>query len=162
MDKITRIVAAHLSFQIDSGAEAVVLFDSWAGALTLEDYERYAAPWSKRVLDQLKGKAPRVHFAGHADHLLEAASSMGAEAVAIDHRTDIAGAFERVGDSVIQGNLDPAVLLSSPEEVTRRTNALLKAVDGRPGHVLNLGHGVFKPTDPACVGAFVDAAKNFG
>ena len=162
MDKLADIVAAHLEFQIDSGAEAVVLFDSWAGSLTREDFDRHAAPWSKRVLDRLAGKAPRIAFAGHSDHLLESVAALGADAVAIDHRTDVAGAFERVGDQAIQGNLDPGVLLSSPAEVTRRTKALLEAVGGRPGHVLNLGHGVFKTTDPACVGAFVDAAKNAG
>jgi len=159
MDKLARIVAAHLEFQIEAGAEAVVLFDSWAGSLTREDYERHAAPWSKRVLDHLKGKAPRIAFAGQADHLLESVAALDPDAVAIDHRTDLAGAFERVGARAVQGNLDPGVLLSTPAEVTRRTRALLDAAAGRPGHVLNLGHGVFKTTDPACVAAFVAAAR---
>ncbi len=79
--------------------------------------------------------------------------------MAIDHRSDIAGAFARAAGKAIQGNLDPAVLLAPPAEVARRTHALLDRVDGRAGHVLNLGHGVLKQTDPASVGAFVRAAK---
>ena len=98
-----------------------------------------------------------------ADHLLEDLAGLGADAVAIDHRTDIAGAFERTGGSVaIQGNFDPAALFAPPDEVARRTHALLDRVDGRAGHVLNLGHGVMKETDPECVGAFVRAAQEHG
>ena len=162
MTKLTDAVADHLAYQITSGAEAVVLFDTWAAALTVEDYRRYAKPWSQKVLDRLRGKAPRVAFAGAADHLVEELASLRPDGVAIDYRTDIKGAFDRVGSEIaIQGNLDPGALLSTPEEVTRRTRELLERVAGRPGHVLNLGHGVFKTTDPACVGAFVDAAKEY-
>jgi len=161
MDRLATTVAAHLRFQIESGAEAVVLFDTWASALTRGDYLRYAAPWSRRVLAEIEGLAPRVVFGGAADHLLEDLAGLGAEAVAVDHRTDLARAFERVGDSVaLQGNLDPGVLLSTPREVERRTRALLESVAGRPGHVLNLGHGVLKTTDPDCVAAFVNTAHS--
>ena len=121
---------------------------------------RCTAPWSRRILQEIEGIAPRIVFGGAADHLLDDLARLGAEAVSIDHRTDIAGAFERVGGRVaLQGNLDPGVLLSSPDEVRRRTRELLDAVGDRPGHVLNLGHGVFKTTDPDCVAAFVDTAK---
>jgi uroporphyrinogen decarboxylase len=84
----------------------------------------------------------------------------GAEAVALDWRADIGAAFDRHGGRVaLQGNLDPSILLATPEEVTRRTRALLDVVAGRPGHVLSLGHGVIKETDPECVAAFVQCAK---
>ena len=90
-------------------------------------------------------------------------AGLGCEAVAVDYRTDLVRAFERTGGRVaLQGNLDPAALLAPPEEVTRRTLAILDAVAGRPGHVLNLGHGVIKHTDPECVGAFVRAAQEYG
>ena len=80
--------------------------------------------------------------------------------MSVDHRTDLVGAFERVGDRVaLQGNLDPACLLSTPEDVAGRTRRLLEAVGDRPGHVLNLGHGVLKTTHPDCVAAFVETAQ---
>lgn len=159
LDKLAVAVAAHLRFQVESGAEAVVLFDTWAGSLTRHDYNSLAAPWSARVLRELEGVAPRILFCGASDHLLDDMVELGADALSLDYRTDIAHAFARFGDRVaLQGNLDPGALLSTPEDVAQRTQALLAAVDGRPGHVLNLGHGVFKTTDPASVAAFVDTA----
>jgi uroporphyrinogen decarboxylase len=160
MDKLAAQVAAHLRYQIECGAEAVVLFDTWAGSLTRPDYLRYSAPWSRRVVRDIAGLAPCIAFAGEADHLLEDLVQLGADAVSLDHRTSLKQAFVRTRDSVaLQGNLDPAALFASPAEVARRTHALLSEVDGRAGHVLNLGHGVFKDTEPDCVAAFVDAAK---
>lgn len=160
LGKLEAAVIAHLRYQIDCGAEAVVLFDTWAGSLTREDYARYAAPWTRRVLAALAGRAPRIVFAGAADHLLEDLADLGAEAISVDHRTDLASAFARTGRRVaLQGNLDPGVLLATPEEVARRTRALLASVGGELGHVLNLGHGVLRTTDPECVAAFVDAAR---
>ncbi|MEO6710075.1 MAG: uroporphyrinogen decarboxylase [Planctomycetota bacterium] len=160
MDKLAATVTAHLAYQIECGAEAVVLFDTWASALGREDYQRYAMPWSKRILESLPAGTPRVVFAGAADHLLLELASLPAEALAIDHRTSIDSTFRRFGEQrALQGNLDPAVLLATPEEVHRRTRALLKEVGGRAGHILNLGHGVIKDTDPACVAAFVAAAR---
>jgi len=162
LDRLAVVVARHLRYQLDCGAEAVVLFDTWAAALTAEDYRRYSAPWSKRVVDELGDGAPRVVFGGAADHLLEDLAALGAEAVAVDHRTSLVDAFERTGGRVaLQGNFDPMALFAAPEEVARRTRALLDAVDGRPGHVLNLGHGVLKQTAPECVGAFVKTALEY-
>ena len=160
MDKLAAQVIAHMKFQVASGAEAVVLFDTWAGSLTRTDYQKYAAPWTKRVVDGLAGVAPRVLFAGESGHFLDDLFAFGAEGVALDHRTSLSEAFTRAnGRCALQGNFDPAALFAAPDEVFRRTNALLDEVGGRPGHVLNLGHGVFKDTDPECVGAFVRAAK---
>ena len=162
MDKLSATVASHLTFQIEHGAEVVVLFDTWASALGREDYLRYAQPWSQRVLEALPPGTPRIVFAGASDHLLDDLATLPAEALAIDHRTSIDAAFHRFGDRrALQGNLDPAALLATPQEVHRRTLKLLEEVGGRAGHILNLGHGVIKDTDPACVAAFVAAAKEF-
>ncbi len=159
MDKLSEVVVDHLRFQVQSGAEVVMLFDSWAASLTREDYRRYAMPWSMRVIEALEGHAPRIAFAGAAGHLFEEQIELGAEAVAVDHRVDMRGALNQAAGRVaLQGNLDPAVLLASPEEVAKRTHALLENVGGRPGHILGLGHGVLKLTDPECVTAFVEAA----
>jgi uroporphyrinogen decarboxylase len=161
LEKLASIVAQHLAFQAASGAEALVLFDTWAGSLTREDYRRYAAPWTRRVVEELAGRAPLVLFAGQAEHLFEDLVAFGTAAVAVDQRMELAQAFERArGRCALQGNLDPGALLASPDEVARRTRALLASVAGRPGHVLNLGHGVLPPTDPECVAALVEAARN--
>lgn len=162
MDKLTSVVASHLSYQIECGAEVVVLFDTWASSLSREDYLRFAQPWSRQVLEALPRGTPRIVFAGAGDHLLDDLALLPAEALAIDHRTSIDAAFRRFGDRrALQGNLDPAVLLATPQEVHRRTLALLREVGGRAGHILNLAHGVIKDTDPACVAAFVAAAKEY-
>ncbi len=160
MDKLATVVGWHLQYQVECGADAVVLFDTWAGALTREDYLQHVVPWSRKALQPVSGLAPRLAFVRDGSHLLDDVVSLGVEGVALDWRTDIADAFARHGGRVaLQGNLDPAALLASPEEVARRTRALLDAVGGRPGHVLALGHGVLKETDPECVAAFVQCAK---
>ncbi|HED65705.1 MAG TPA: uroporphyrinogen decarboxylase [Planctomycetes bacterium] len=160
MDKLATIVAAHLRFQVESGADVVMLFDTWAASLTAEDYRRYAMPWSKRIVDELAGVAPRIVFGGGAPHLVPEQVELGAEGVGLDHRLDIGEAFDRYGDRVaLQGNLDPGVLLAGPDEVKRRARAILDAVGGRPGHILGLGHGVLKTTDPDAVAAFVETAR---
>lgn len=160
MDKLTQVVIDHLRFQVESGAEVVMLFDSWAASLTGEDYRRYAMPWSRRVLQALEGLAPRITFAGAAGHLFEDQIELGAEAVAVDHRMNLRQALDVASGRVaLQGNLDPALLLASPDEVTRRTRNLLESVRDQPGHILGLGHGVLRLTDPDCVAAFVDAAR---
>jgi uroporphyrinogen decarboxylase len=137
-----------------------VLFDTWAASLPRADYLRYAAPWTRRIVLELAASAPLVIFGGAADHLLDDLLDMGAAGVALDHRTSISRAFQRAASRcALQGNFDPAALFASPDEVARRTHALLDEVKGQAGHVLNLGHGVFKDTDPDCVGAFVRAAQ---
>lgn len=160
--KLADMVAEHLAFQVDHGAEAVVLFDTWAGELTREDYLRFCAPYSQRALESVAGRVPRMAFVRSGGHMLDDVADVGAEALALDWRVDIRDAFDRFGDRLaLQGNLDPAVLLGPPEEVTRRTVALLDRVDGRPGHVLALGHGVMRWTQPEAVEAFVQAARSW-
>ena len=162
MEKLTATVTAHLRYQAASGAEALVLFDTWAGSLTREDFQRFSAPWIRKILAELESVAPRVLFAGAADHLFEDLVDLGADAVSVDHRTDLGRAFERSGGRVaLQGNLDPGALLSTPEDVERRTKSLLAAAGGRPGHILNLGHGVLKTTNPECVATFVRTAQSW-
>ncbi len=163
MDKLALVVGRHLRYQIECGAQAVVLFDTWAGALTVEDYERHAAPWTARALAPASGLAPRMGFIRDGGHLLDALVSLGVEAVALDWRSDLGAALARHGGRVaLQGNLDPAALLAPPEEVARRARALRAEAAGRPGWIASLGHGVLKETDPACVAAFVEAVRSGG
>lgn len=160
MGKLADAVAAHLEYQVDAGAEAVVLFDTWAGDLSRADYERFAAPFSRRALESTRGKAPRVAFVRAGMHLLDSVAELGTEGMALDWRVDLDDAFRRFGDRLaLQGNLDPTVLLAHPDEVRRRTQEVLAAAAGRPGHILALGHGVLKWTDPEAVAAFVETAR---
>jgi uroporphyrinogen decarboxylase len=160
LDRLSAIISAHLLFQHAAGAEALVLFDTWAGTLTREDYARYARPWTARVVAAVAPRVPLVLFAGQAEHLFDDQVALAPAGVAVDHRSNLAQAFERASGRVaLQGNLDPGILLASPDEVRRRTRALLESVRGRPGHVLNVGHGVLPATDPDCVAAFVDCVR---
>ena len=160
MKKLAATVAAHLAYQVKCGARMLVLFDTWAGQLAADDYKMFVAPWTRIVLQAVAGSVPRMVFVRGGGHLLDDVVAEGPEAIALDWRVPIGQAFERWGDKVaIQGNLDPAALLCSPDEVRHRARAILRAVDGRPGHILSLGHGVMKQTDPEAVAAFVAAAK---
>ncbi len=160
LDKLAEMVARHLEYQVNCGAEVVVLFDTWASQLGRDEYLRSAAPWSRAALGSVRGKVPVIAFAGHADHLVEDLAELPIEGLALDHRTDLPAAFERTKQRVaLQGNFDPSLLLGTPESVFAKTQTLLATVEDRPGHVLNLGHGVLKETNPECVGAFVRAAQ---
>jgi uroporphyrinogen decarboxylase len=160
LERLSAMVAEHLAFQHEKGAEALVLFDTWASTLTREDYRRYAAPWTARVVEAVGERVPLVLFAGQAEHLFDDLCDFGPAAVAVDHRSELGAAFERArGRCALQGNLDPGALLATPSEVARRTRALLESVRGRRGHVLNVGHGVLPATDPDCVAAFVESAR---
>jgi len=162
LERLSEVVTRHLLYQAESGADALVLFDTWAGTLTREDYRRFAEPWTRRIVAKVMPRAPLVIFAGQAEHLLETQLALGATGVAVDHRTSLAHAFELArGRCALQGNFDPGALFLPPEEVARRTRALLESVRGQRGHVLNVGHGVLPPTDPESVGAFVTTAREF-
>ncbi len=163
LDKLADVVSAHLRFQIESGADAVVLFDTWAGDLDRDDYREFAAPASVRALAGTEGLAPRMAFVRGSMHLLDEVASLGTEGMVLDWRSDIGEAFDRYGDRLaLQGNLDPTVLLGPPDLVRERTRKLLAKVGGRPGHILALGHGVIKETDPEAVAAFVETARAAG
>jgi uroporphyrinogen decarboxylase len=160
MGKLAETSGRHLAFQASRGAQAVVLFDTWAGTLGREDYLRYALPHSKRALEIVGDAVPRIHFVLNGQHVLEDIVAAGSEAVAVDWRVSIADCIGTWGDKVaFQGNLDPSILLGTPELVVQRTREILDAVGGRAGHVMGLGHGVHKETDPECVAAFVDTVK---
>lgn len=161
MDKLAQAVGDHLRYQIECGCDAVVLFDTWAGLLARNDYLRFAAPWTKKVLDAIAGLAPRVVFVRDGGHVLGDVVDLGPEGVALDWRISLKAALDQYGDRVaVQGNLDPAALLAPPAEVYRRAKALIAEAAGRPGYILSLGHGVLKETDPESVAAFVAAARD--
>jgi uroporphyrinogen decarboxylase len=156
MEKLTDITVGFLRVQLDAGVDAIQVFDSWAGTLSLENYRSYVQPHSARIFTALADYGvPMTHFGVGTAELLGAMSEVGASVVGVDWRTSLAEAAVRVQpDTALQGNLDPVVLLAGWPVVQRAARAVVedgrRAVDaGAAGHVFNLGHGVLPETDPA-------------
>jgi uroporphyrinogen decarboxylase len=148
MDTVAEVLARYLRAQIAAGVDVVQLFDSWAGALAPEDYERAVLPYTRRVFAALGSEVPRIHFATGNPALLPLLADADCEAVSVDWRLPLDEAWERIGfDRAIQGNLDPAVCLAPWRVVEKRARDVLRRAAGRPGHVFNLGHGVLPDTD---------------
>jgi uroporphyrinogen decarboxylase len=146
--KLAATMAGYLKAQVAAGASAVQLFDSWAGALAVDDYEARVLPQTRAIFDELKSlDVPRIHFGTDTAALLESITSTGPDIVSLDWRVPLDAGWKRVGlDRGIQGNLDPAVLLGPPDLVRARARDILRRAGGRPGHIFNLGHGVLPST----------------
>ena len=148
MDTLVEVLARYLREQVSSGVDVVQIFDSWAGVLSPEDYQRSVLPWSARLFASLAGMGvPRIHFATGNPALLPLLGSVDCEAVSVDWRQPLDVAWQSIGDRAIQGNLDPAICLSPWPVVEERALEVLRRAGGRPGHVFNLGHGVLAETD---------------
>jgi uroporphyrinogen decarboxylase len=143
-------IIAYLSAQIDAGAQAVQVFDSWVGYVSPRDYERSVLPHTKRVIDALKTKGvPVIYFPNGAASMLDLAAQAGGDVIGVDWRIDIADAFDIVGPGrAVQGNIDPIALFAPDDALEAIVVDILEAVGDRPGHVFNLGHGIQKTTDP--------------
>ncbi|MCW2795541.1 uroporphyrinogen decarboxylase [Nocardioides sp.] len=149
MRKIAGISAAYLEVQVEAGASAVQLFDSWAGALTPQDYEAFVMPHSARVLERAGALGvPRIHFGVGTANLLGLMGEAGADVVGVDWRTPLASAIPLVGDRVVQGNLDPTLVFAPTDLMTSRAAEIIEAGRAARGHIFNLGHGVIPATDP--------------
>jgi uroporphyrinogen decarboxylase len=149
MRKIADMSAAYLEVQVAAGASAVQLFDSWAGALTPDDYARHVMPHSARVLARAgELGVPRIHFGVGTANLLGLMGEAGADVVGVDWRTPLAAAIPVVGDRGVQGNLDPTLVFAPTEVMLARAAEVIEAGRAARGHVFNLGHGVLPDTDP--------------
>ena len=149
MRKISGIAAAYLEVQVDAGASAVQLFDSWAGAVTREDYRTHVQPWSAQVLEQIGATGvPRIHFGVGTGEILDLMGEAGADVVGVDWRVPLSAGIERAGGRAVQGNLDPTLVFAPTEVMLDRAAQVLDAGAAAPGHIFNLGHGVIPSTDP--------------
>jgi uroporphyrinogen decarboxylase len=152
MSRLTDIAIASIRSQLNAGASAFQLFDSWAGALSRSDYQRFVLPHSRKVFHELASShpaAPGIHFGVGCDHLLELMQSAGAAVIGLDWRTSISEARQRLGaHTVVQGNLDPALVLGGGDLALAAADRVVLDNAGHAGHVFNLGHGVDPASDP--------------
>ncbi len=157
LDRLADIAIASLRSQVEAGARAVQLFDSWAGALTRTDYERYVMPASAKVFAAVADLGvPRIHFGVATGELLDLMGEAGAEVIGVDWRVPLEEARRRVGPKkALQGNLDPTALFAPWPELEARVLDVLTRNAGHPGHIFNLGHGVLPDTDPDAVAEVV-------
>ena len=159
MDRLSEMSITFIDVQLRHGAQAFQLFDSWAGALSAAAYERFVLPHSTRVFAELADRhpgVPGIHFGIGCDHLLELMYSAGPQIIGLDWRTSIQSARTRLGpDTVVQGNLDPALVLAGTEVALAGTRDVLTDNAGHAGHIFNLGHGVQPDTDPGVLAEIV-------
>ena len=146
-EKLSTIVADYLVAQIDAGVDAVQVFDSWVGTLDATDYREFALPHTKAIFDAVGDRVPTIHFGTGTATILEELRNAGGDVIGADWRIPIDEAWDRIGpDRGVQGNLDPTLLLGPPERMLRQADAILERIDGRPGHIFNLGHGILPST----------------
>jgi uroporphyrinogen decarboxylase len=161
LDKIADAIILYLNAQIEAGAQVVQLFDSWAGELSQADYERFALPYQQKIFESLNRQSvPVILYINGCGIFLEKMATSGADVLSIDWRIDLKEARNRIGERLtIQGNLDPCILLTTPEIITARAKDLIEA-GGGARHILNLGHGILPMTPVENARAFIQAAKS--
>ena len=152
--RLAELTAAFLRLQVEAGAGAVQLFDSWAGALSPRDYADYVAPHSAAALGGVTG-VPKIHFGVGTGELLAAMGKAGADVVGVDWRVPLDAAAARVGDRSVQGNLDPTAVFAPQDVVAEQVRDVLRRGRAARGHIFNLGHGVLPSTDPAVLARIV-------
>lgn len=158
LDLLAEIALSSLLAQVDAGARAVQVFDSWVGGLSPDAYARFVLPSARRIFDGLRAlSVPSIHFGVGTGELLSLMGLAGANVVGVDWRVPLDIARQRVGQGrAVQGNLDPAVCLAAWPVVAREVRSVLKSAGSAPGHIFNLGHGVLPSTDPGILKAVVD------
>lgn len=157
MSLIARGLVKYLNAQIDAGAQAVQLFDSWVGCLTPDDYREFVLPHSRTVIKGVKPGVPVIHFGTGTGALLELMREVGGDIIGLDWRVRLDEAWQRIGHDVgVMGNLDPVALFAGREALRTQTKRILDQAAGQPGHVFNLGHGILPETPVENVIALVE------
>jgi len=158
MSLISRALVKYLNAQIEAGAQAVQLFDSWVGTLSPDDYRQYAMPHTRNVVEGIKTGTPVIHFGTGTGALLELMRQAGGDVIGLDWRVRLDEGWKRVGhDVAVMGNLDPVALFANPDPLRAQAGKILEQAGGRPGHIFNLGHGILPETPVEHVIALVDA-----
>jgi uroporphyrinogen decarboxylase len=158
LDKLARMVSLHLRAQVESGANAIQLFESWGGILSPRDYLEYCFPYQQRIFEELADlHVPRIIFGTGMSSVLEQMKRTGAEVIGLDWRIELDEARRRLGEATaVQGNLDPCCLFMSEVDLEQRIAEIVRQAGASGGHIFNLGHGILPPTDPARARFLVD------
>lgn len=166
LDKLARAVVLYLNAQIAAGAQAVMVFDTWGGALSTPAYREFSLRYMQQIVEGVRKdnegrRVPSILFTKGGGQWLELIADTGCDAAGLDWTTDIGAARRRVGDRIaLQGNMDPAVLLAAPERIREEVASILTAFGPHAGHVFNLGHGITPDVDPENAGAFIEAVHS--
>jgi len=157
MSLLGRALSKYLNAQIDAGAQAVQLFDSWVGCLSPDDYREFVLPHTQYVIQNVQSGVPVIHFGTGTGALLELMSEAGGNVIGLDWRVNLNDGWQRIGeDKAVMGNLDPVSLFASQEVIRSKAKQILEFARGRPGHIFNLGHGILPETPVDNVIALVD------
>jgi uroporphyrinogen decarboxylase len=163
LDKIVTVLEQYCRLQVLAGADVIQIFDSWVGSLALADYRDYAFEASKRLVRSVQAMGvPVIYFGVETAGLLTEMASTGADVIGLDWRQPLDVGWNAVGHShAVQGNLDPITLFAPQEVIQLRVNEILRAANGRPGHIFNLGHGIVPTTPVENVQAVVKMVREF-
>jgi len=163
MGKIVDVMAPFAQLQVTAGARAIQVFDSWVGALGSDDYVRYAAPYSRALIERIRSAGvPVIHFGTGASGFFKELHAAGGDVMGVDWRINIDQAWMDISyRSAIQGNLDPVALFAPLHELRAKVHELLKRTGTRPGHIFNLGHGILPETPVEHVRAVVEMVREF-
>ena len=161
MEKLIEVLAAYSEEQVRGGADALQIFDSWVGCLSVEDYRRYALPHTRKLMQRLKKTGvPVIYFGTDTATLLPAMKETGAQVIGVDWRMPLDLGWKSLNyEGAVQGNLDPVTLFADQKELRARTQAILSQAGGRPGHIFNLGHGILQETPVENVIALVNFVR---
>ncbi len=159
---LSEVIARYLKAQVEAGADAVQIFDSWGGILSRHDYRRWSAQPVGKILDRLKSlNVPRILFVNNVAPYLDIVNELDCEVVGIDYRVDLAAAAAALPNKAIQGNLDPSVLFNQPEVVIKRTTEILDSISNPDRLIFNLGHGIQPKTPIESVQALVETVHKY-
>jgi uroporphyrinogen decarboxylase len=161
MALIARALSRYLNAQIEAGAQAVQLFDSWVGCLSPDDYREYVLPHTREVIRNIKPGVPVIHFGTGTATLLSLMREAGGDVIGLDWRVRLDEAWASLGDVAVMGNLDPISLFADADFVRAQAKRILDQAGGRPGHIFNLGHGILPETPVENVIALVEAVHEF-
>ena len=156
MSLLTDQVIAYLQYQVDAGVQALQLFDSWVGCLSPQDYRDRALPYTQRVIEAVKGQVPIIHFGTGAAGFMDLMHEAGADVLGFDWRTPMRSTWDRLGCTGAQGNMDPIALCADRRTVEQKAQDVLDEIDGKAGHIFNLGHGIVPQTPVDNAKALVD------
>ena len=165
LEKLTQASADYLIMQAQAGADALMLFDSWASLLNPEDYQKFSLQYVKKIIKKVRLSYPNIpiiYFAKGVDPYLEMMPSAGMDALGLDWSSSIDQAFHRTGHQVaLQGNLDPMILFNKPDHIKQAVKKIIQDVNGRPGYIFNLGHGIDRDTPIEHVHIMIESVRKY-